>query len=183
MAIQKLGKYVELMEESPAYWAAMILHPGLKRRWIDRCLGKAHAARAFAAFERLYEEEYEHIVIPMPEPPPPPSRRGTGYLLPADDDFYDLPDDPNNKDEVAEYLQEQVFYVEDIELWWLQRKERLPRLSKMARDLYSIPTMSSGCERVFSLAKLVIGSQRQRMTEETINKLMCVKLWQGKPGL
>ncbi|KAK4031595.1 hypothetical protein C8A01DRAFT_21212 [Parachaetomium inaequale] len=32
VAIDKIDKYIATLEDSPAYWAAMILHPGLKKR-------------------------------------------------------------------------------------------------------------------------------------------------------
>jgi hypothetical protein len=173
-SIQKLEKYVCLMEQSPAYWSAMILHPGLKRKWIDYFLTPAHARRAFASFKELYDEEYAHIDVPAAQPPSESHRRP--LLVPPT--FYDAPEDPENKDEIAEYLEEPFLPVDDVQAWWITNKGRLPRLSRMAFDLISIPAMSSGCERVFSLAKLVVGPQRQSMKEETINMLMCIKNWQ-----
>ncbi|KAK2675153.1 hypothetical protein RAB80_010137 [Fusarium oxysporum f. sp. vasinfectum] len=38
IAIGKMDKYIATLEDSPAYWAAMILHPGLKKRWIEKYL-------------------------------------------------------------------------------------------------------------------------------------------------
>ncbi|RKK08104.1 hypothetical protein BFJ67_g18285, partial [Fusarium oxysporum f. sp. cepae] len=37
-AIYKLEKYVTLLEDSPAYWTAMILHPAFKDKWIREYL-------------------------------------------------------------------------------------------------------------------------------------------------
>lgn len=50
LSIKKLEKYVALMERSPAYWAAMVLHPGLRSRWIDRNLEKEQGARVISQF-------------------------------------------------------------------------------------------------------------------------------------
>jgi hypothetical protein len=39
--------------------------------------------------------------------------------------------------------------------WWRDHLDEYPTLSRMALDLFSVPAMSSECERVFSLAKLI----------------------------
>ncbi|KAK4128021.1 hypothetical protein N657DRAFT_111 [Parathielavia appendiculata] len=41
----KIDKYIATLEDSPAYWVAMILHPGLKKRWIEKHLSEEHAQR------------------------------------------------------------------------------------------------------------------------------------------
>lgn len=61
--------------------------------------------------------------------------------------------------------------------WWRLHAERFPRLSRMAVDILSVPASSSECERVFSLSKLVITSQRHRMTAETLQAIVCLKAW------
>ncbi|KAK4096985.1 hypothetical protein N658DRAFT_387607, partial [Parathielavia hyrcaniae] len=60
LAIQKLKEYVGLIEASPAYWAAMILLPGCRARWIQRFFvnerGKAESI--VGQFKEFFEEEY-----------------------------------------------------------------------------------------------------------------------------
>ena len=51
VAIHKIDKYVAALEDSPAYWAAMILHPGLKKRWIEKHLSEEHAQRIIQGFK------------------------------------------------------------------------------------------------------------------------------------
>jgi hypothetical protein len=174
LAIQKLQEYVGLMEESPAYWVAMLLHPGHKKRWMDKCLSPDRARKAFAACRDLYQAEYADL--PVPIAPQPPALSGPGSHL-RSYDYYDPPEDLGQKDELAEYFAEPVWPVDNIQTWWLAHKERWPRLSRMALDLLSIPAMSSECERAFSQAKLVIGTQRHSLGDDTINILMCLKSW------
>ena len=47
----------------------------------------------------------------------------------------------------------------------------------MAYDLFSIPGMSSECERVFSQAKKLITDERNCFAPETIEADECLKNW------
>lgn len=66
--------------------------------------------------------------------------------------------------------------------WWRVYAEQFPRLSRMAVDVLSIPTSSAEIERVFSLSKLVITSQRHRMALSTLEAIICLKAW-ARQGL
>ncbi len=68
----------------------------------------------------------------------------------------------------------------DIALdWWLKReqRERLPKLLRMAINIFSIPAILSEPERVFSGVKHTITDQRISLKSETIELLECLKLW------
>ena len=58
VAIYKISKYVTTLEDSPAYWAAMILHPGLKERWIEYYLSEEHAQYIIQGFKKFFDEDY-----------------------------------------------------------------------------------------------------------------------------
>ena len=47
----------------------------------------------------------------------------------------------------------------------------------MGLDMVSIPAMSSECERVFSQAKLLITSQRHRLSADVIEATQCLRMW------
>jgi hypothetical protein len=173
LAIEKLRKYVDLMETSPAYWATMILLPGCRARWIQRFFVKERgkAELIVGEFKEFFEEEYPGEAQAHSSP----ERRRPHYLY--GDDFYDPPEAIHSLDEVAAYLGEPVRPVKEPLQWWLSNQERFPRLSKMAFDMLSIPPMSTECERTFSLAKLAVGMQRHSTQEDTISKLQCLKNW------
>jgi hypothetical protein len=164
------------MEESPAYWAAMILHPGHKKKWVGRFLGERQAERAYRACRDLYLADYAGITVPA-QASTPGTCQGSHLVA---HDYYDPPEDHNHKDELAEYLAEPVWPVDNIQTWWRDHRERWPRLSKMAFELMSIPAMSTGCERLFSQGKLAIGTQRHSLSDESINILMCLQNWRQK---
>jgi hypothetical protein len=60
-AIYKLEKYVTLLEDSPAYWTAMILYPAFKDKWIREYLPGEHANRIVDSFKRFFERDYNKL--------------------------------------------------------------------------------------------------------------------------
>jgi hypothetical protein len=61
--------------------------------------------------------------------------------------------------------------------WWRNHAQRWPNMARMAFDLLSIPAMSAECERVFSQAKLLITTQRNRLGDSIIEAVECLKHW------
>ena len=53
-----------------------------------------------------------------------------------------------------------------------------PRLSKMAFNILPIPQTSCDCERVFSESKLVVGTQRHSLKDDSIEMLEFLKFRQ-----
>ena len=47
----------------------------------------------------------------------------------------------------------------------------------MAFDLQSIPLMSAECERIFSFTKRFIPSDRNRLKDDVIEAMSCLKHW------
>jgi hypothetical protein len=79
--------------------------------------------------------------------------------------------------ELDRYLRLESQNVDDPVAWWRTHMDEFPRLSKLALDILAIPAMASDCERAFSLAKLIMTSQRIRMNDLTLGELMMLKNW------
>lgn len=47
-------------------------------------------------------------------------------------------------------------------------------------DILAILAMAADCERVFSIAKLMISSQRHRLDHDKIEKMQMLKHWMGE---
>ena len=60
---------------------------------------------------------------------------------------------------------------EEIYKYWLSNSQ-LPKLRDIALEVCSIPTSSTDCERLFSIANFVIGPNRQNMTKENIEMIV-----------
>ena len=65
--------------------------------------------------------------------------------------------------------------VEDPLAWWIKHEADYPTLAKMAFDFFSIPAMSSECERVFSQSKKMITDERNRIDSDTVAAIECQK--------
>ncbi|KAJ0134190.1 hypothetical protein HZ326_22758 [Fusarium oxysporum f. sp. albedinis] len=75
------------------------------------------------------------------------------------------------------YLQLEPQETEGLIEWWMAHPGQFPMVSQLALNILAIPAMATNCERSFSLAKLMLTSQRLSMTTETLEKLQCVKNW------
>ncbi|KAK2675187.1 HAT, C-terminal dimerization domain [Fusarium oxysporum f. sp. vasinfectum] len=178
-AIYKLEKYVTLLEDSPAYWTAMIIHPAFKDKWIREYLPGEQAKRIVDSFKQFFDRDYNK----RPTQPTPIQKKTKSSHLGAHSYLAQRPS-PANRDEVKEYLEEPIYEDEEVEdpfEWWRQREKDFPRLARMAYDLLSIPSTACECERVFSLAKLLVGTQRHSLQDLTMEMLTCVKFWRRNP--
>jgi len=171
-AIDKLEKYLEILDETPTYWAALILHPGRRMKWV-RLFYKGNDKRILEIQRRFVDYfDTNHPAVELAARPCTPEQvPGFG------DSFYDAPVAGGIVDEVGEYLRGPVHPVDDPIQWWLARKDEYPRLTRMALEILSIPPCATECERTFSLAKLTIGSQRHSLSDNTLSELQCVRNW------
>lgn len=69
-------------------------------------------------------------------------------------------------------------YFDEPLRWWRERGESSYLiLAAMAYDLFSLPGMSSECERSFSAAKRMITDARYQLKTDIIEADQCVKSW------
>lgn len=82
-------------------------------------------------------------------------------------------------DEYVQYCKEEVEWADDAIAWWQQplQQHKYPNLSRMALNILSIPAMSADVERLFSSAGLTLSDRRNRMGEELLEALECLKSW------
>ena len=106
--------------------------------------------------------------------------------------FDDLPDlaptAADYRDELERYLATDVENVKDPLMWWYERRDRFPRLSRMAQDYLTIPgkfnhsliffsASTVDVERVFSQGRLVLSHIRNRLSVQSTRACMCVSAW------
>ena len=87
------------------------------------------------------------------------------------------------KDKLDDFTSSTTIDIDNPRLWWIQHQKDYPRLSVMALDLLAIPAMSSEVERVFSSTGLMITDRRNRLKEDIIEAVECMKSWQSNGGL
>ncbi|OBS16247.1 hypothetical protein FPOA_13050 [Fusarium poae] len=79
-------------------------------------------------------------------------------------------------------FQTRPIYAHDLDVadpleWWNRHQLEYPVLYRMALDLFSIPGMSSECERVFSQTKKMITDERNRLAPEVVEADQLQKQW------
>ena len=87
-----------------------------------------------------------------------------------------------NASEISKYLNAPLVSLNqgDPLPWWKANADEFPTLSRMARDILSIPLTSVSVERVFSTARDVIPYRRNRLSPTMIEKLLIAKCWLRK---
>ncbi|KAM5529455.1 hAT family dimerization domain protein [Fusarium oxysporum f. sp. phaseoli] len=66
--------------------------------------------------------------------------------------------------------------TDPIQYWWERRRD-YPRLSRMALDLLSVPSMSAECERLFGVAEQMVPPLRTRLEASTIGIAQTLRSW------
>ena len=94
--------------------------------------------------------------------------------------------------EIERYLATDTEVVDDVLVWWWERRSMYPCLSRMGLDYLSIPGMFSdysmcqiyynNCslatsvdvERVFSRGRLILSHVRSQLTAQSTRSLLCL---------
>ena len=176
----KMDKYYKLSDKTPAYVAAMVLHPSRKWRWIEKHWKAEWIPGAKAKMKEFWETKYKPTddVITAST-----SQGSTASAKPPNDFLQWLKDDDDDDvmgDEYTRYCKlPQVPGIKQGYTWWLEptQQKNFPYLSKMALDILSIPAMSADPERLFSGAKITISDRRNRLGIYTVEALECLKSW------
>ncbi|KAK4065942.1 hypothetical protein Purlil1_13996 [Purpureocillium lilacinum] len=172
----KLDKYYRLTDESPAYVAAIVLHPSHKWHYIQENWKTEWVESSKKLLQTLWNE-YRPVepAIPFCETPSMTTNEFLNWrnkhLQPS-----------LIRDEYERYCKsERVYGFTSALSWWLEETQRknYPNLSKMAVDILSIPAMSAEPERLFSGAKTTITDRRNRLGRDVIEALECLKSWLG----
>lgn len=86
----------------------------------------------------------------------------------------------SKKTELDKYLGEEREPMDtnfDILLWWKIQQCRYPILSKMARDILTIPVSTVASESAFSTGGRVLDSFRTSLTPRMVEALVCAQDW------
>jgi hAT family C-terminal dimerisation region len=187
-AWSKLEKYYNCTDRSRAYFGSVRMHPALNEAWFSENWNDDEQLEWLEAAERRlrkhYDEHYRRLRNPASYPEPPQAVQGDSS--PSDRDAFDGFLTPaslrtqsptmDNYDCFKSLNPIRDAFRRPLE-WWRDHVDEYPTISQMALDFFSVPAMSAECERIFSLAKMTLTSQRQSMTDATLEALICLKAW------
>jgi hAT family C-terminal dimerisation region len=180
LAWAKLKEYYQLMDVTPAYAAALFLHPKFrfeyfKQRWTTKTL-YPYQKPTLAAIRKLFDSQYRNsftetalLAIQAQQEDKQEEEDIFNVFLNA----YSTP-----KDEFEVYISGPTTSIDkdfDLIKWWANSGS--PQLTTMAFDILSIPAMSSVTERVFSGAKLTLSPARNRLSKDIIEATECLNRW------
>ncbi|KAF4332993.1 ribonuclease H [Fusarium beomiforme] len=190
---KKLNEYYDKLGESPLFAAAIILHPRFGISWLeatwvseeqlawvrDAKAGiKDYFSRWYDANQGLCEETMKYDAAPR--------------TMGQEDDQYTQWINSKTKKafatggsvgELERYLRLEPQDTQDAIQWFRDHRASFPSLSSFALDVFAIPAMASDCERQFSLAKLMLTSQRLSMGSDTLERVQCLKNWVRQGGV
>jgi hAT family C-terminal dimerisation region len=183
----KLDEYYKMLDDTPVYAAAIVLHPGQGWRYLEEMWTtdkqKQWLESAKTAVKTLWNDDYKtnidlNVQGTVQAPSHPPSSSSSS---PDDLDSFMNPtgfyNTTTTRDEYAEYCRLVIAPCKRPLEWWGARRQEYPRLSKMAFDLLSIPLMSAECERIFSVTKRFIPSDRNRLKDDIIEAMSSLRHW------
>ena len=177
---QKLNEYYDRMDDTPVYVAAIVLHPRMKWRWIERrwSYKPAWIKNAKSEFHKLWLE-YQDRPSPQGPATPRPKRasRAAKWFSDDSDDESEAP----ALEQLADYAAEPrhtTLKIEDSPIpYWVNNRKRWPQLANMALDIFATPAMSDAPERIFSIAGDVISPRRRTLGDDTVRWIMCLRSW------
>lgn len=85
-----------------------------------------------------------------------------------------------SKTELDQYLEESLLprvHIFDVVGWWKVNRTKYPTLSKMARDILSIPVCTVPVGSVFDTVRKEMDTYRCSLRPETVEALICAKDW------
>jgi len=163
LAWKKLDNYYRRSDQSPVYVLAVLLDPRMKlqyfqRRWVLHQdwidMAETKLQTTFAA----YKDRLANMETAGNSTSGATGNGETDGLDSSQEDtalmswkFEESAPTQDHFDEIALYLKSAVEPKSvDPRMWWVVNQSRFPILAAMARDIHSIPAMSSEVERVFS---------------------------------
>ncbi|KAG7001073.1 hypothetical protein FOFC_02927 [Fusarium oxysporum] len=173
-------KYYQLTDESPAYGAAIILHPSRRVAHIKKNWPKSWHKPVLDGVRKHWKDYYHELPLPTTTPQLRDEiRRLDEYDLLARELDVVSPS-MSELDEYDAFTTQPPIVIDCSPLsWWLREEQQqiYPRLSRMAVDILSIPAMSAEPERVFSGPRRTISWDRCQLGSRTIERGECMKSW------
>ncbi|XP_042497852.1 zinc finger BED domain-containing protein RICESLEEPER 2-like [Macadamia integrifolia] len=201
---EKLDKYWKDCCLALAF--AVVMDPRFKMKLVEFSFSKIYGDDASTYIkiidEGIHELFLEYVAQPLPltptyaehgiSSPPKGETSPGGTLLAANDGLLDfdvyiseISASQQTKSELDQYLEESLVpRIQEFDIlgWWKLNNLKYPTLSRMARDILSIPVSTVGIDDVFDVGQKVLDSHRASLRPETLEALICAKDWLEEAG-
>jgi hypothetical protein len=173
---KKLDKYYSLSDSTPAYRAAVIIHPCFKMQWFEKHWKQQHpqwVVKARQQIEELYKDykrRHGDEILACN------TAAYQGVELSDFDRYNTIDDESYNSDELERYLREERASKDTNPItWWKSNQDRYPILKHIAFDHLAAPASSAADERQFSMADNVLNSEHYNTLDDLAEAHQCLK--------
>ncbi|KAM4133225.1 hypothetical protein ACJW30_01G312600 [Castanea mollissima] len=196
-----------MLEKTEKYWKdcslvlaiAVVMDPRFKMKLVEFSFTKIYGEDAPTYIkivdDGIHELFHEYVTLPLPLTPTYADEGNAGSIKQeesqggtllsdnglTDFDVYIMETTSQQmKSELDQYLEESLLpRVQDFDVlgWWKLNKMKYPTLSKMARDILSIPVSTTGPDSVFDMTSKEMDRYRSSLRPETVEALICAKDW------
>ncbi|XP_027350310.1 zinc finger BED domain-containing protein DAYSLEEPER-like [Abrus precatorius] len=193
-----------MQEKIDKYWrecslvlvVAVVMDPRFKMKLVEFSFTKIYGEDAHMYIkivdDGIHELFHEYVALPLPLTPAYAEEGNMkvdgspGGATLADSGLTDFDvyimetTSQQNKSELDQYLEESLLpRVPDFDVlgWWKLNKLKYPTLSKMARDILSIPVSTVPSDSVFDKKSKEMDQYRSSLRPETVEALVCAKDW------
>ncbi|KAH6772411.1 BED zinc finger and hAT dimerization domain-containing protein DAYSLEEPER [Perilla frutescens var. hirtella] len=179
---------------------AVVMDPRFKLKLVEfsfsKIYGDESASYVKIVDDGIHELFHEYVALPLPLTPAyadvtngqsikPEDPLGLGSasngLGLTDFDAYIMETTSQlSKSELDQYLEESLLprvHEFDVVGWWKLNRMKYPTLSKMARDILSIPVCTVPAASVFDTVRKEMDGYRCSLRPETVEALICAKDW------
>ncbi|EOA12255.1 hypothetical protein CARUB_v10008021mg [Capsella rubella] len=176
-----------MKEKVDKYWRdcslvlamAVVMDPRFKMKLVEfsfsKIFGEDATKNIKTVDDGIHELFSEYMALPAPLKP---TSEADGL---SDFDTYIMETTGQNlKSELDQYLDETLLpRVQEFDVldWWKQNKLKYPTLSKMARDILSIPVSAAAFDYVFDMEPREMDEYKTSLRPETVEALICAKEW------
>jgi len=177
--LDKFNGYYTEMKKNDMYWIACCLDPRIKAKWLIKNHPDHEAIlnRVKSFLKEAYLSEEELPVRPRDQAQKMKMSLELEYLqeygsaVTVDDDIERYFNTPS----VNFVLNEKENQTEWILNWWKVHKQEYPLMFQVARDYLPIPGAEVDVERLFNIAREMLGLRRASMAAETLRALILLK--------
>jgi hypothetical protein len=200
-----ISKLIKPMQEKiDKYWRecslvlaiAVVMDPRFKMKLVEFSFTKIYADDSHEYVkivdDGVHELFNEYVALPLPLTPAygeegnVKTERSPGGTLLSDNGLTDFDayimetSSQQTKSELDQYLEESLLpRVPDFDVlsWWKLNKLKYPTLSKMARDILSVPVSSVPADSIFDDKSKEMDQYRSSLRPEVVEALVCAKDW------
>ncbi|EJD41569.1 hypothetical protein AURDEDRAFT_127071 [Auricularia subglabra TFB-10046 SS5] len=192
VALEVVGKYYALSDDTEVYRISMIMCPQRKLHWFHKNKWRpddiVEARRvAIACWNASYKGDAPELSPSAPSTAAAKKKRAAQSVYALEDSDDDEPCARGQQDTIEAYLDSPTVdynavksYGGLMQYWEAQRKVT-PRVAQMALDFLSAPATSVDVERTFSNGRLKVSHLQHNKSTETFQAQMALRSWDGQP--